>query len=208
MYNFICIEGNIGAGKTTLAQMLSKERGARLIEEQFEDNSFLPKFYADPTRYAFPLETSFLAARFNQLKNLLNNLDLFNQLTISDYALFKSLVFARTNLEDDEYMLFMKLYEIIEKQIPLPELIVYLYRPVPKLLYHIQKRGRSYEAEIPPAYLEKINETYLEHFRSLTDTRILLLRADNLNYVDSEVDYNHIKSLIFKDYPLGLSFVE
>jgi deoxyguanosine kinase len=147
-YEFIAIEGNIGAGKTSLAHLLSKDFGAKLILEEFEDNSFLPKFYEDNRRFAFPLEMSFLAARFNQLKKQLHEPDLFQQRIVSDYIFAKCLLFSKVTLDEDEYELYQKLFEIINLQMRQPDLLVYLHNPIEKLQWNILNRGRVYEQHI------------------------------------------------------------
>ncbi len=201
---YIAIEGNIGAGKTTLSKMLAQDADAALVLEQFADNSFLPKFYKEPDRYALPLEMSFLAARFNQLKGKVSQSDMFSPRYIADYCLFKSLIFARITLDDDEYNLYLRLFEIINQQIRRPDLIVYLHRPVSKLLFHIAKRGRDYEQEIAPEYLEKIQEGYLSHFRSLVQTPILILELEHLDFQSDTSRYDAIKKLIFRKYENGI----
>lgn len=184
--------------------MLSAEMEVTLLLEQFEDNSFLPKFYKEPSRYAFPLEMSFLASRFNQLKGKLNNYSLFGDGVIADYCLFKSLVFAKINLEDDEYHLFLKMFEIIDAQIPKPELIVYLHRPVTKLIQHIVKRGRSYEQDIPPDYLEQIHEGYMSYLKGLKHQKVLVLEIDAMDFQHKPEDYIHLKKLLFEPREEGI----
>ena len=144
-YHFITIEGNIGAGKTTLAHLLSRHFNARLILEEFADNPFLPKFYENPSQYAFPLELFFMAERFKQLKDLLMQKDLFQSVSISDYLFTKCLLFAKINLPEDEFRLYQRLYEIIHQQLIQPDLLIYLHAPVSKLKENIRKRNRSYE---------------------------------------------------------------
>src|SRR6476620_5698125 len=152
-YNFVTIEGNIGAGKTTLAHLLSKHFNARLILEQFADNPFLPKFYESPQQYAFPLELFFMAERFKQLKELLQQRDLFQSVTISDYLFTKCLLFAKVNLPQDEFNLYQRLFEIIHQQLIQPDILIYLHAPVTRLQQNIRKRGRTYEQSIPDDYL-------------------------------------------------------
>src|SRR6187549_3007782 len=152
-YHFITIEGNIGAGKTTLAHLLSRHYNARLILEEFADNPFLPKFYESPELYAFPLELFFMAERYKQLKELIQQKDLFQQLTISDYLFTKCLLFAKVNLPDEEFRLYQKLFDIINPQIVQPDILIYLHTPVNKLQQNIKKRNRSFEQNIPDEYL-------------------------------------------------------
>lgn len=207
-YPYLIIEGNIGAGKTTLAKKLAADMGSRLMLEQFEDNSFLPKFYNDPKRFAFPLELSFLASRFTQLKEIIGNPSgIFDSpAIIADYSFFKNLVFSRITLEDDEFTLFYKLYEIINPQLPRADMIVYVHQPVSRLIFNINKRGRSYEQDIQSAYLEKIEAGYFEFFRQMPKQKILVLDAKNIDFANNEEDYRKIKHIIFnEEYPEGIS---
>ncbi len=203
-YNFIAIEGNIGAGKTSLAKMISRDFNARLILEQFEENSFLPKFYKEPDKYAFPLEMSFLAARYAQLKNQLVALDLFSNFTVSDYFIVKSLIFAKKNLPEDEFKLYSTFFHIIYEQLPKPELLVYLYVTTEKLQHNIKKRGRPYEQQIKDEYLERIQEGYFEFIKQQKDMRILILNTNELDFVKNKEDYRKIIDIINKEYPKGI----
>ncbi|MCK9220061.1 MAG: deoxynucleoside kinase [Bacteroidales bacterium] len=204
MYNYIVIEGNIGAGKTSLATQMAKELNASLILEQFEENSFLPKFYEDPLRYSFPLELSFLADRYQQLKNHFNKPDLFTSFTIADYFIFKSLIFASRNLESLEFGLYGKLFNIVSSVVPRPELIVYLYLNLENLKKNIEKRGRPYEQNIKFDYLDKIQTGYLEFLRQQPDLRVLLIDTNNLDFVAHNEDYQWLKEVIMKEYPVGM----
>ncbi len=203
-YNYISIEGNIGAGKTSLATRISDDFNAKLILEQFEENSFLPKFYKEPDKYAFPLELSFLAERFEQLKKDLTRRDLFKAFTISDYFIFKSFIFARKNLPDDTFSLYKKLFEIISESLPKPDLLVYLYLDIPNLLRNIHHRGRDYELEIKKDYLEKIQESYLDFIKQQQNMRILIVDTNGLDFVNREDDYQTMVGLLERDYPLGV----
>jgi deoxyguanosine kinase len=203
-YNYIAIEGNIGAGKTTLATRIAFDLNARLILEQFEDNSFLPKFYTDPDRYAFPLELSFLADRFQQLKTQLGTPDLFQQLTISDYFIHKSLIFARKTLANDEFTLYSKLFSIIDGALPKPELLVYLYLEIDKLTQNIRKRGRDYEQNIDKSYLERIQSGYLDYIKLQQDMRILIIDTNNMDFVGDNTDYNLLLNIIGQTYETGI----
>jgi deoxyadenosine/deoxycytidine kinase len=203
-YSFIAIEGNIGSGKTSLASKLASELQARLVLEEFEDNSFLPKFYKDSRRYAFPLEMSFLAARFNQLKGQLNEQDLFTKHTVSDYLFAKCLLFSKVNLDEDEYELYSKVFSIIQLQLRKPDLLVYLHNPVEKLLWQIKNRGRAYEQEISTEYLESLQTAYFEYLNQQTDQRILILDCSALDYVNKENDYLLIKEAISQNYDIGI----
>lgn len=206
-YSFIAIEGNIGAGKTSLAQKLSADFNAKLILEEFEDNSFLPKFYEDARRYAFPLEMSFLAARFNQLKKQLLEQDLFKQYTISDYIFPKCMLFSKVNLDDDEYDLYVKLFDIINQQLPQPDLLVYLHNPIEKLQWNITNRGRAYEQHIEDSYLQQLSDAYLQYLHSNEHLRILLINCSSLDFVNNVDHYQNLKALVCKEYKPGIHHV-
>jgi len=204
LYKYIAIEGNIGAGKTSLASLLTADFNAKLILEQFEDNSFLPKFYKDADRYAFPLELSFLAERYRQLKDSISNRDLFKPFTISDYLVTKSLIFARKTLQTDEYNLYKKLFDIIHQSIPKPDLFVFLYVRVQNLQSNIKKRGRDYEQEITDEYLESIQESYFNFIKQQSGLRVLVIDTNNLDFVNRKEDYQKIKNIIFQEYDVGV----
>ncbi len=204
-YNYIAIEGNIGAGKTSLAKMLAEQFNGKLILERFWDNPFLEKFYKDPGKYAFPLELSFLAERYRQLIDELPSMDLFHSLTISDYFLNKSLIFARKTLGDDEYQLFRNLFNIMEQNVPKPDLLVHLYVKVEKLQANIKKRGRTYEQAIPDEYLLKLQDSYFQYLNQQPAMRILLLDINKLDFVNNPEDYKHIADAINQEYPPGIT---
>ena len=204
IYNYIAIEGNIGAGKTTLASRMAEEFNARLILERFEDNSFLPKFYESPDIYAFPLEMSFLADRYQQLKDQLAARDLFKTFTIADYFIDKSLIFAKNNLKPDEFNLYSRLFHIISAFLPKPDLLVYLYVDIPRLKQNIKTRGREYEQSIKPEYLEQIQSGYLSHFRSLSGTPILIVDTNHLDFLEREEDYTALLFALDQDYREGI----
>ena len=204
-YNFIAIEGNIGAGKSTLAGMIADKHQAMLINEGFEDNSFLPKFYKDPEKYAFPLELSFLAERYQQLKDKLQAKDLFYPFVVADYFIAKSLVFAKKTLPADEFALYSQLFNIIISSLPQPDLIVYLYLKTDKLQQNIKKRGRPYEMGIEDDYLEKIQSSYFEYMARRNDLRILIVDTNNIDFVARPQDYRKLEELIFEgDYEKGI----
>ncbi len=203
-YSFIAIEGNIGAGKTTLATRMSQQFNARLILEQFEDNSFLPKFYEDPSRYAFPLELSFLADRFQQLKSQLAVQDMFHPVTIADYYILKSLIFAKKTLNSEEFTLYTRLFSIIENVLPKPDLLVYLYLDISRLQSNIRRRGRVYEQKIEDDYLQRIQEGYLDYIRQQQDLRVLLIDTNKLDFVARPRDYDRLTEIIMQDYSLGI----
>jgi 2-amino-4-hydroxy-6-hydroxymethyldihydropteridine diphosphokinase len=188
-FNYIAIEGNIGAGKTTLASKLAEDCNAKLVLERFADNPFLPKFYKDQSRYAFPLEMSFLADRYQQLSDDLAQFDLFKDFVVADYHVFKSLIFAKVTLQEDEFRLYKTMFDIIHKEMPKPDLYVYLYQNTERLLVNIKKRGRSYEQEIPADYLEKINQGYLDYIKTQTDLNVLVIDVSELDFVKRQEDY-------------------
>ncbi len=194
---FLVIEGNIGAGKTTLASKLSKDLNTRLVLEQFADNPFLPKFYADQERYSFPLELSFLADRYNQIKKEVLLPDIFRNTLISDYYFSKSAIFAGNTLQEDEYRLFRRLFNIVFESLPKPDLYVYLHVNVDNLLKNIQKRGRDYEQGIAPEYLEKIQKGYFDYFKQTTGFPILIIDTNGIDFVANSNDYETVKDLIF-----------
>jgi deoxyadenosine/deoxycytidine kinase len=196
-YNYIVIEGNIGAGKTTLASMIAKEYNAKLILERFADNPFLPKFYNDPSRYSFPLELSFLADRYRQLKEELVEQDLFRSFTVADYYFMKSLVFSSKTLEQDEFSLYRQIFYIIYSSLPKPDLYVYLHVPPERLLQNIALRGREYEKTITADYLIGIQESYFNFFRQNPENRYLVLDMSNIDFVSRHEDYERIRETIF-----------
>jgi len=205
-YKYLVIEGNIGAGKTSLASLLAEESGSRLVLEAFSDNPFLAKFYEDPDRYAFQLELSFLSERYHQIKTELGHPDLFGQAVISDYFLAKSFIFSKYNLKDDEMLLFEKLFSIINLQAPKPDLYVYLHLPVEKLLENIKQRGRSYEKRISYEYLKEVQEGYFGFFKSQQDMKILLIDTSQIDFVNSGSDFQLLKKVIFEgDHSVGLN---
>ncbi|BDB51854.1 2-amino-4-hydroxy-6-hydroxymethyldihydropteridine diphosphokinase [Flavobacterium ammonificans] len=195
-FNYVAFEGNIGAGKTTLATKIAEDFNAKSVLERFADNPFLPKFYKDQNRYAFPLEMSFLADRYKQLSDDLSQFDLFKDFVVADYHIFKSLIFAKITLAEDEYRLYSNLFHIIYKEMPKPDLYVYLYQNSERLLQNIKKRGRSYEQEIEADYLDKINTGYLDYIKSQPDLNILIIDVSDRDFVKNHEDYLFILSEI------------
>ncbi len=191
-FNYVAFEGNIGAGKTTLATKISEDFNAKTVLERFADNPFLPKFYKDQNRYAFPLEMSFLADRYQQLSDDLAQFDLFKDFIVADYHIFKSLIFAKITLADDEYRLYRNLFDIIYREMPKPDLYIYLYQNSERLLQNIKKRGRSYEQKIPAEYLDKINNGYLDYIKSQTELNVLIIDVSDRDFVKNQEDYLYI----------------
>jgi deoxyguanosine kinase len=206
-YKFVSIEGCIGSGKTSLSKMLAADYHAKLILEQFENNPFLPRFYENPSQNAFPLELFFMAERYRQIKEFAAMPDLFYNITISDYLFTKSLIFANITLQEDENILFRRLFNIINAQLPVPELIIYLHNTIPNLLYNISIRGRNYEQKIQAEYLEKLQHAYLEYFRQQQHSAVLIVDTSGIDFVNIRDDYKKLKVLLQYQYEKGIHFV-
>lgn len=205
-YNFITIEGNIGAGKTTLSNLLSRHFNAKLILEEFADNPFLPKFYENPEQYAFPLELFFMAERYKQLKELLQTKDMFHNVTISDYLFTKCLLFAKVNLKEEEFLLYQKLFDIINPQIIQPDLLVYLHAPIDKLKANIKKRNRGYEQNIPAEYLFSLQETYTQYIKQ-HNIKTLFIDASNADFFGNKGHLEIIIDALDKEYENGQHYL-
>jgi deoxyguanosine kinase len=205
-YHFITVEGNIGAGKTTLAHLLSKHYNARLVLEEFADNPFLSKFYENPQQYAFPVELFFMAERYKQQKDLIQQKDMFQSLTISDYLFTKCLLFAKVTLPEDEFRLYQRLFEIILQQITQPDILIYLHAPVSKLQANIKKRNRSYEQNIPDDYLFNIQETYTNYIKQ-HNVKTLFVDASNADFLHNEKHLQVVLDALEKDYENGQHYL-
>lgn len=203
-YNYIVVEGCIGAGKTTLSKMLAEDYNAEIVLERFADNPFLPKFYKDPVHYAFPVEMTFLMDRYQQLKSLLSARDLFTDCVIGDYFIDKCIIFSKNNLLTDEYNLYKNVFDTISSFLPKPDMIMYLYNDTEHLLRNIAKRGREYEKEITAEYLQNIQDSYLTYFRQHATMPILLVDTSQLDFVQSKNDYERIRQLVERTYPTGI----
>ncbi len=207
-YNYVVIEGNIGAGKTTLATRISEQFNASLILEHFADNPFLPKFYENPEKYSFPLELSFLASRYKQLKEELAPQDLFKSFTVADYYFMKSLVFASSTLQGEEYNLYRTIFYIIYGSLPKPDIFVYLHLSAERLLNNIKKRGRDYEKSITMEYLQKIQESYFTFFRQNPENKYLVIDINGIDFVANENHCRKIIDTIFgREHSAGLNMV-
>ena len=207
-YNYVVIEGNIGAGKTTLAGRIAEQFNAQLILEHFADNPFLPKFYSDPEKYSFPLELSFLASRYKQLKEELVPQNLFKSFSIADYYFMKSLVFAASTLTGDELNLYRQIFYIIYGSLPKPDIYVYLHLRPERLLENIERRGRNYEKSITKEYLEKIQNSYFSFFKQNPENKYLVIDVNDIDFVANQNHYSKvIDTIFFDDYPVGLNKV-
>lgn len=203
-YSFIAIEGNIGAGKTTLSELLARDWDRRLVLEQFSDNPFLPYFYEQPERYAFPVELFFMTERHKQLQTELAQTQLFGKGVVADYFFVKTLLFARNNLTDEEYRLFTRLYRVLNASFPQPDLLLYLHRPVAALRANIEKRGREYERNITDEYLNEIQTAYLDYFKSHAATPVLVLELEDHDFIADTELYDHIRTLLGAEYGAGV----
>jgi deoxyguanosine kinase len=207
-YNYVVIEGNIGAGKTTLAAKIADQFNARLILEHFADNPFLPKFYSEPDKYSFALELSFLASRYRQMKEELVEQELFKSFTVADYYFMKSLVFAASTLTGDEYNLYRQIFYIIYGSLPKPDIYVYLHLNPDRLIKNIERRGRNYERSITKEYLVKIQDSYFSFFRQNPENKYLVIDINEIDFVENENDYTKlIDTIFFDNYPVGLNKV-
>lgn len=207
-YRFIAIEGNIGTGKTTLCQLLSERFGCRLILEQFTDNPFLPYFYEQPERYAFPVELFFMTERHKQLQEHYAQPDLFQSCTVADYAFVKTLLFAKNNLNEEEFRLFQRLFTLLNSTFPKPDLLLYLHRPAEVLLQQIRRRGRSIEQNIAAEYLEQLQQAYFDYFKSENDFPVVILDLGSADFLREEAAFHTIVELLKRTYEPGLNPVE
>ncbi|MEL7219910.1 MAG: deoxynucleoside kinase [Bacteroidota bacterium] len=207
-HNFIVVEGNIGVGKTTLSTMLSEQLNRRLILEEFSDNPFLPYFYENPERYAFPVELFFMTERHKQLQEELSQPQLFEQGIISDYIFLKTLLFARNNLKAEEFRLFQRLFHILSTNFPKPDLLLYLHQPIDRLLENIRKRGRAYEQQMNPDYLLQIQQAYFDYFKTVSDIPIVVLDVQSIDFVQYPEHYQAILKLLSQDFGPGMHQIQ
>lgn len=204
---YVAIEGNIGAGKTTLAKLLSQKMNARLMLEEFTDNPFLASFYSNRERYAFSVEMSFLADRYHQMGRY-NKEDLFQPLLLSDYSIYKSLIFAQNNLHGNELQLYRNFFQIVSGQLKTPDLILFLNRSYESLHRHIEKRGRSYEQQIEPEYLMNIQTNYIRFFKQMQDVTVAVVDADKYDILRSKADLEVLEDIISQKFKPGLNFLD
>lgn len=207
-YSYICIEGNIGTGKTTLCRMLQQDLNCQLVLEQFTDNPFLPLFYKDPNRYAFPVELFFMSERYKQLQEYLIDRNMFSPIILSDYFFYKTALFAQHNLNEEEYQLFLRFYTILERLFPPPDLLVYLHRPVSQLYRQIKKRNRSIESDLKPEYLKGIESSYFSFFNQGKKFPILILNLEDIDFTKNRMEYEEIKKVISREYPPGIHEID
>ncbi len=203
-YKYICVEGNIGTGKTTFVQMIRSEFNCELILEEFQDNPFLPLFYKNKERYAFSVELFFMTERYKQLQQKLLNRDLFQEFTIADYSFVKSLLFAKNNLMDEEYRLFQQLWQVLNNPFPKPDILVYFHRSIDQLELMIKERGRAYEQLIKPEYLLAIQHTYFEYFKNILTFPVVIIDLHDINFVADRSGYEAIKHIISREYLPGV----
>lgn len=208
IYNFIAIEGNIGAGKTTLCHQLAERFSCALVLEQFTDNPFLPPFYEQPERYAFPVELFFMTERHKQLLEHFSQPDLFRAFTVADYFFVKTLLFAKNNLSEEEFRLFQRLFSVLNATFPKPDLLLYLHRPIDVLLKQIKKRGRDIERNISADYLTEIQDAYFDFLKSETETPVLVLELGSADFQQDQVVFEAISQVIQKPYKPGIQFLK
>jgi deoxyadenosine/deoxycytidine kinase len=206
-YNFIAVEGNIGAGKTSFCNRIADDFNCQIILESFEDNPFLQQFYQNPERYAFPVELFFMTERHKQLQQGLLEPELFKRGTIADYFFLKTLLFAKNNLSDEEHRLFSRIFKVLNTSFPKPDLLVYLHRSVEDLQLNIGKRGREYEKDITSDYLKKIQNTYFEFFRTEMSMPILIIDVENADFLNDNTTYQKLLALMSEDYKLGINYI-
>jgi len=207
-YNFITIDGNTGAGKTTLANMFAEEFKGNLILEQFVDNPFLAAFYAEPDKFAFQTEMYFLVDRYQQLKESIRQMDIYESLNISDYIFTKSLLYAKANLNDQEFQLFERIFNMFFNDLPEPELFIYVHSTADRLVQNIQKRGRGFEQVVRKSYLQSVEDIYFDYFKKNNHLRILIIPSDDLDIVEDESHYAKIKEAVTKEYKPGIHYLD
>ncbi|MEZ5015276.1 MAG: deoxynucleoside kinase [Chitinophagales bacterium] len=203
-YKIITVEGNIGSGKTSFAKKLSNDIGARLILETFADNPFLQKFFVRQQDYALGMEMFFMAERYEQLKAEFIDPELFDDKMVIDYLFTKSLLYARVNLDDAEFALYQKIFNILNPKLPRPDLIVYLHSDLDRLVENIRKRGREFEQTVRKDYLKKIEEVYFEYFRQHPLQRTVILNVSDADFVGNAADYRKILAVLEQDLPEGV----
>ncbi len=203
-YNYICIEGNIGSGKTTFCEMMKKENNCTLILEEFDDNPFLPMFYENPEKFAFTVELFFMTERHKQMSSILSVRNIFDDFVLGDYFFLKTLLFARKNLSEEEFRLFQKIFQVLNANFKQPDLVVYFHRHVDILKENIDKRGRPYEMNISKDYLTTVQNSYFEYFRNVLSYPVLILDLKDINFVENKNYFDFLRSLLTKEYRPGV----
>lgn len=193
--SYIAVEGVIGVGKTTLAKILGERLGARVKLEEVEENPFLPKFYEDMRGYAFQTQIFFLLSRYRQQIEL-KQVDLFSNKVVSDYIFAKDRIFAYINLTDEELMLYEKLFEVLGKDVPSPDLVIYLQASTDVLMERIRKRGRQFEQNMPRDYIETLNRAYNHFFFHYEERPLIIVNTDSLDLPKSEADIRRLIEII------------
>lgn len=187
-YRYVVVEGPIGVGKTSLARRLADHGGASTLLEKPEENPFLPRFYSDPVRHALPTQLFFLFQRINEVRDL-NQMDLFQTRTVADYLFDKDALFARLNLNDDEFKLYQNIYNSLAPQAPAPDLVIYLQAPMDKLFERVRRRAIAYEQPISENYLQRLSQGYSDFFHHYDAAPVLVVNCENLNFVDNDQDF-------------------
>jgi len=203
-YRYVCIEGNIGSGKSSFCQMIGNEYNCKVILEEFDENPFLPFFYKDQEKYAFAVELFFMTERHKQLEKALISQDLFHEFSISDYTFVKNLLFARKNLNERELRIYNKIFQVLNNDVPKPDIIVYFHRNVEILLQQIAQRGRSFESNITAEYLTKIQNSYFEYFRNILSFPVLIIDLNTIDFVNDPKQFEEVKNLITRKYLPGV----
>lgn len=204
-YNIITVEGNIGSGKTSLAKKLAEDFNAKLILETFADNPFLQKFFEKQKDYALGMEMFFMAERYEQIRDELSDREIFNQPVVIDYLFEKSLLYSKVNLNETEYALYQKIFNILNPKLPKTDLIIYLHSHTDRLVENIMKRGREFEKTVRKEYLLQIQEMYFEYFKQHSELKILILEASDADFIKYEAHYEQIKQLLESDLNQGIT---
>lgn len=203
-YRYISIEGNIGSGKSSFCELVAQNYNCKLILEEFEENPFLPYFYKEPDKYAFAVELFFMTERHKQIEKSLITQDLFHDFFMADYTFIKNLLFARKNLSDREMRIYQKIFQVLNNDVPKPDIIVYFHRDVDILLNHISKRGRKYESYITKEYLLKIQNSYFEYFRNILSFPVLIIDLNTIDFIKNKAQFEEVQNLIKRKYLPGV----
>ena len=192
---YIAIEGPIGVGKTSLANLMSKELSARLVREEFDENPFLPDFYKDPERFAFQTQLFFLLQRYRQQQEL-RQVNMFQKLLVTDYMFVKDRLFASLNLGEKEMQLYDTVANLLERNIIKPDLVIYLQADTDTLMKNIAKRGREMETDITYEYIDALSQVYTEYFFRYQDTPLVIINTNNIDFVHNDADLEEVINYI------------